>query len=104
MDIASKSINDITGQILDASEDPIAVANMQYFSQLRKLLSEAGDFDIVNFLVFREFIAMSRSANKEARYLMENWDESIGGKFEFMDFQLKKYKGTEDIVKAYVGN
>ena len=55
-------------------------------SKLRQFLSTQSDYDIVNYLVWREFVQMVMYTTKNARTYMEVFQNMIKGEIAFQEW------------------
>ena len=57
-------------------------------SKLRQFLSTQSDYDIVNYLVWREFVQMVMYTTKNARTYMEVFQNMIKGEIAFQEWNI----------------
>ena len=78
LDIAKDALQSIIGSSI-GPDDKIVVPHFGYFKKLQILLAQINDYDIVNYLIWREIIQMAKFTTNSARETMEAFHNVIEG-------------------------
>ena len=78
LDISKEALKSILGKSIRRDEK-IVVPHLKYFQSLKQLLTQMSDYDIANYLIWREIIQMVKMTTNEARQTMETFENIVQG-------------------------
>ena len=88
LDISKEALKSILGKSIRPDEK-IVVPHLKYFQSLKQLLTQMSDYDIANYLIWREIIQMVKMTTNEARQTMETFENIVQGILNKNHFKQK---------------
>ena len=88
LDISKEALKSILGKSI-RRDDKIVVPHLKYFHSLKLLLTQMSDYDIANYLIWREIIQMIKMTTNEARQTMETFENIVQGILNKNHFKQK---------------